>query len=101
MLYGNRSSYQKIERGKAPLCLYQIFFLLFVDVTHRMHVTSFGQYPRAGSTVLIIMDRSYYGLYTLPVKPASFRTGTNYQFISLHDRFLGLITGAYFEPRIL
>lgn len=35
---------------------------------------------------------------TLLVKPASFRTGTNYQFITLHDRFLGLITtGAYFE----
>lgn len=37
---------------------------------------------------------------TLPVKPASFRTGTNYQFITLHDRFLGLITGAYFELAI-
>lgn len=37
---------------------------------------------------------------TLSVKPASFRTGTNYQFITLHDRFLGLITGAYFELEI-
>jgi len=33
----------------------------------------------------------------LPVKLAPFRTGTNYQFITLHDRFLGLITGTYFE----
>lgn len=68
MLYGNRPSCQKIERGKAllrlRLPLSKFFLFFFVDVIRRMHVTSFGWNPRAAdSAVLIIMDRSYYGPY--------------------------------------
>lgn len=40
----------------------KIFLFFFVNVI-RMYVTSFGRNPHAGSAVLIIMDRSYYGTY--------------------------------------